>query len=175
MFGPSSVMHANGTQKAHLGSVVNWGTRGIELTFAAFNDWSSTFPKFGQSCGQKTHRPGAPWMLEELTEKSFKQVTLENPHNSLNGSFKLLLLRPPQFSAVVVQEPQGSSCVCSSRAEETIMGDGIMFFSFLKGFSHELMCALRHCAMYECCRSTLSPDVSWWDGTEWNRTHPFSW
>lgn len=38
MFGPSSVVHANGTQKAHEGSVVNWGTRGIELIFAAFND-----------------------------------------------------------------------------------------------------------------------------------------
>lgn len=48
-----------------------------------------------------------------LTKKSSKQVAVENPHHSLNGSFELLLLRLPQFSAVLLQKPQGSSCVCS--------------------------------------------------------------
>lgn len=51
-----------------------------------------------------------------LTKKSSKQVAVENPHHSLNGSFELLLLRLPQFSAVLLQKPQGSSCVCSEGA-----------------------------------------------------------
>lgn len=51
--------------------------------------------------------------LHRLTEESLEQVALEDPHHPLKGSFELLLLRPPQFSAVLVQEPQGPGRVCS--------------------------------------------------------------
>lgn len=52
-----------------------------------------------------------------LTKKSSKKVAVENPHHSLNGSFELLLFRLLQFSAVLLQQPQGSGCVCSRGAE----------------------------------------------------------
>lgn len=74
----------------------------------------------------RTGRTGPPppgsWGLNELTQKSFEQVALEDAHHSMNGSFELLLLGPPQFSAVVIQKPQGSSCVCSNGADRRVTG-----------------------------------------------------
>lgn len=60
--------------------------------------------------------------MGELTKKSFEQVALEDAPHSMNGSFELLLLRPPQFSAVVIQKPQGSSGVCSNGADRRVTG-----------------------------------------------------
>lgn len=81
-------------------------------------------------CSIKQHNTNstgtlAAWWTEmkmvmcSLTKKSFEQVAFENPHHSLNGSFELLLFRLPQFSAVLLQKPQGPSCVCRGGADKS--------------------------------------------------------
>lgn len=87
----------------------------LQRSVCSFCNRSS--PLMHRNLTQKTCDRKYQLLLLGLTEKSLEQVALENPHHSLNGSFELLLLRFPQFSAVLLQKPQSPSCVCRGGAD----------------------------------------------------------